>query len=163
MSIDWGLIWRTSSHNEDRDGAAVQRTFRDTPEQQVADTGHSFRTDDDKIGALLGNGREQITKRRTRRDHPVHFPAGTSERACRSIKRLVRNCQTLLVDACHFCRDGGASVGRHQGLRRHVHRIDRSEQGDATTSRRTQTRNEFHSAPGMRGTVETDYHVPNVP
>ena len=87
MSIEWGLIWRKSSHNEDRDGAAVQCAFGDTPQQQVAHTGHAFRADHHKVGALLGDGGEQITKRRTRRDHPVHFPAGTSERACCAIKR----------------------------------------------------------------------------
>ena len=45
MSINWGFIWRNSSHDEDRDRAAVQRAFGDTPQQQVADTGHSFRAD----------------------------------------------------------------------------------------------------------------------
>ena len=163
MSIDWVLIWRNSSHNEDRDGAAVQRAFGDTPQQQMADTGYAFRADHHKVGAPLGDGGEQITKRRTRCDCPVHFPAGTSERARRSIKGLVRTRQTLLVDACHFCRDGRASVGQHQGLRRHVHRIDRGEQGHTTTSRRTETRDEFHGTLGMRRIVETHHNVPNAP
>ena len=96
--------------------AAVQHAFGDTPEQQVADTGHSFCADNNEIGALLCNGREQLSKRRTRRDNPVHFPANTSERIGRSVKCLMRPGKTLLVDLCNCRRDGGASVGRHHSL-----------------------------------------------